>query len=162
MHKLNDSDLQFRLDFCHEEASRIAGDPHHLLNLLHTDEDNFHVSGAINKQNFRYWSDVNPHWVTYEPLHSPKVIVGWCRYRSRLWPIFLQRHREWRALPGHAEELVPAPTEQSTKKHHSFHARWRSIAIVKLTANFPNRWMGRGSSNMPWPPRSSDLSVGLH
>ena len=45
------------------------------MNLLHTDEANFHLSGAVNKQNFRYWSDNNPGWVTEEPLHSPKVIV---------------------------------------------------------------------------------------
>ena len=28
--------------------------------LLSSDEAHFHVSGAINKQNFRYWAECNP------------------------------------------------------------------------------------------------------
>jgi hypothetical protein len=37
------------------------------------DEAHFHLSGTINKQNFRYWSHNNPR----ELHHSPKVTV-WC------------------------------------------------------------------------------------
>lgn len=42
-----------------------------------SDETHFHLSGAVNKQNFRYWAENNPREVHERPLHSPKVTV-WC------------------------------------------------------------------------------------
>jgi hypothetical protein len=45
--------------------------------LLSSDEAHFHVSGAINKQNFRYWAERNPRDLQERPLHSPRVTV-WC------------------------------------------------------------------------------------
>ena len=73
--KLHENDRHLRMTFCHEEIARMANDPHHIGNLLHSDEANFHLSGAVNKQNFRYWASKNPRWVTEEPLHSPKMVV---------------------------------------------------------------------------------------
>ena len=45
--------------------------------LLSSDEAHFHISGAVNKQNFRYWAESNPHELQERPLHSPRVTV-WC------------------------------------------------------------------------------------
>jgi hypothetical protein len=42
-----------------------------------SDEANFHLCGAVNKQNFRYWSEINLQQMHETPLHSPKV-VAWC------------------------------------------------------------------------------------
>ena len=36
-----------------------------------------HLSGAVNKQNFRYWAERNPPELQERPLHSPRVTV-WC------------------------------------------------------------------------------------
>jgi hypothetical protein len=36
---------------------------------------NFHLSGTVNKQNFRYWAAENPPELHARPLHSPKVTV---------------------------------------------------------------------------------------
>lgn len=41
------------------------------------DDDHFHISGYINKQNFRFWSHVNPWQFHQQPLHSVKVTM-WC------------------------------------------------------------------------------------
>jgi hypothetical protein len=46
-------------------------------NLLMSDEAHFHLSGFVNKQNFRYWSGENPQRFHEKPLHSMKVTV-WC------------------------------------------------------------------------------------
>jgi hypothetical protein len=35
-----------------------------------SDEAHFHLSGCVNKQNFRYWSDANPRQLHERPLHS--------------------------------------------------------------------------------------------
>ena len=45
--------------------------------LITSDEAYFHLSGFVNKQNFRYWSDQNPLNVMEKPLHSKRVTV-WC------------------------------------------------------------------------------------
>ena len=45
--------------------------------LLSNDEAHFHLRGAVNKQNFRYWAERNPRELQERPLHSPCVTV-WC------------------------------------------------------------------------------------
>jgi hypothetical protein len=49
--------------------------------LWSSDEAHFHLSGTVNKQNFRYWAAENPREVHARPLHSPKVTV-WCTLSS--------------------------------------------------------------------------------
>ena len=45
--------------------------------LLCSDKAHFHLSGFVNKQNYRYWAKANP-WQHHErPLHSQWVTV-WC------------------------------------------------------------------------------------
>lgn len=163
--KLHENDFHLRLAFCQEEATRIGMDPQHLNNLLHTDEANFHVSGAVNKQNFRYWSPLNPHWVTEESLHSPKVIV-WAGVSVNriIGPFFfdntvngvryLTMLQDWLLPQLSVEERNSIRFMQDGAPPH-----WSREVRVWLTANFPNRWMGRGSPNMQWPPRSPDLSM---
>jgi hypothetical protein len=40
-----------------------------------SDEAHFHLSGFVNKQNFRCWSPTNPTELRNRPLHSSKVTV---------------------------------------------------------------------------------------
>jgi hypothetical protein len=42
-----------------------------------TDEAHFHLSGSVNKKNFRCWAPENPHKLHQRPVHSEKVTV-WC------------------------------------------------------------------------------------
>ena len=46
-----------------------------------SDEAHFHLSGMVNKQNFRYWLRNNPRELHQRPLHNPKVTV-WCAMGS--------------------------------------------------------------------------------
>ena len=41
--------------------------------ILTSDEANFHLNGSVNKQNFRYWSTINPRQVREHPLHCGRV-----------------------------------------------------------------------------------------
>jgi hypothetical protein len=50
-------------------------------NLLMSDEAHFHLSGFVNKQNFRYWSRETPQRFHEKPLDNAKVTV-WCAISS--------------------------------------------------------------------------------
>jgi hypothetical protein len=73
--QLFEEDYVARLAFAHAELNRIRDNPEHLSFLVFSDEAHFHLNGAVNKHNFRYWSQTNPGWVSEEPLHSPKCTV---------------------------------------------------------------------------------------
>ena len=45
------------------------------LVILKSDEAHFHLNGSVNKQNFRYWSTINPRQVHEHPLHCDRVTV---------------------------------------------------------------------------------------
>ncbi|GBN79769.1 hypothetical protein AVEN_56597-1 [Araneus ventricosus] len=45
--------------------------------VLSSDEAHFHLSGCVNKQNFRYWAESNPRQKHERPLHTEHVTV-WC------------------------------------------------------------------------------------
>ena len=47
-----------------------------------SDEAYFHVSGFVNKQNFRYWSQADPRALHEKPLHSQEVTVWYAMSAS--------------------------------------------------------------------------------
>lgn len=74
--KLNERDFQSRVLTCQRLLQLVTGND--LLNvLIMSDEAHFHLSGKVNKQNFRYWSSENPKELHERPLYSKKVTV-WC------------------------------------------------------------------------------------
>jgi hypothetical protein len=165
LQKLHDNDRHLRLTFCRDEIARIINDRDHMSNLFHSDEANFHVSGAVNKQNFRYWSPENPGWASEEPLHSPKVVV-WAAISAKrvIGPVFFDDVVNGeRYLAMLQTQLWPQlnRTERNITRFMLDGAppHWARNVRQWLTEKFPNRWMGRGSPNMPWPPRSPDLSM---
>ena len=56
-----------------------------------TDEAHFHLSGFVNKQNYRYWAPENPQELHQRPLHSERLTVC-CEIASFgvLGPYFLE------------------------------------------------------------------------
>lgn len=45
--------------------------------IIMSDEAHFHLSGYVNKQNYRFWGTENPRVMHEEPLHPLKV-TAWC------------------------------------------------------------------------------------
>jgi len=70
-----------RVNFCQTFLRLINQNQELVNNLLMSDEAHFHLSGFVNKQNFRYWSATNPIELNERPLHSSKVTV-WCAISS--------------------------------------------------------------------------------
>ena len=71
--EMSDRDFETHVTLCHDLLRNVP----RTAVLLFSDEAHFHLSGTVNKQNFRYWSQNNPREVHQRPLHSPKVTV-WC------------------------------------------------------------------------------------
>jgi hypothetical protein len=49
-----------------------------MMSLYLTDEAHFHLSGYVNKQNFRYWAEETPQQLHQRPLHCERMTgVEW-------------------------------------------------------------------------------------
>ncbi|PSN41601.1 hypothetical protein C0J52_17604, partial [Blattella germanica] len=79
--ELKENDYQLRLGFCQEMITKINNDDEFLNKLWMSDEAHFHLTGYVNKQNYRYWADTNPNEVHERPLHASKVTL-WCAVSS--------------------------------------------------------------------------------
>ena len=71
--ELNQTDFAKLQNLCENMLEQIAFE----AAFFSSDEAHFHLCGAVNKQNFRYWAESNPHIIQERPLHSPKLTV-WC------------------------------------------------------------------------------------
>jgi hypothetical protein len=78
----------------------LEDDPQLIDNLWMSDEAHFHLSGYVNKHNFRYWAAANPQQLHERPLHSDKVTI-WCAISSNgvIGPYFFEND------DGHAGKL---------------------------------------------------------
>jgi len=75
--KLEEGDAAKRLVFSQQMLDLMNRNKEVLNNLIKSDEERFHLTGLVNKQNCRYWSDRHPRGLVQKPLHSSKIIV-WC------------------------------------------------------------------------------------
>ncbi|KAJ8952018.1 hypothetical protein NQ318_023459 [Aromia moschata] len=48
-----------------------------LRNLICSDESTFTLNRTVNRQNCRYWADVNPHWVMEARIQYPQKVNVW-------------------------------------------------------------------------------------
>jgi hypothetical protein len=157
------------------QASRIAhaqmvlelsaANPIFLSSLMFSDEAHFSLHGAVNHQNFRYWSTSNPHWYREHPLHSPRLTV-WAAIGCSgiIGPVFFEENvtgERYLALLQHhfhpAAQALPN-AHQIIFMQDGAPPHWSLSVRNWLTATFPGRWMGRGSPNLPWPANSPDLT----
>ena len=166
--ELSENDYETRATLCRDILQAIS--PTSVL--ICSDEAHFHLSGMVNKQNFRYWSDSNPRHLHEQPLHSPKVTV-WCAMGNfGVWgPYFFEeegstvtvtsdRYCEMlerflcpkviRLLTDHNPDNVWFQQDGATS-----HSSRRSLGILRDM--FPGHLVSlRG--DIGWPPRSPDLT----
>lgn len=60
LQKLNHRDYEQRNEFCNERNDLLGGNTF-FNNLVISDEATFHLSGKVNKLNFRIWASKAPH-----------------------------------------------------------------------------------------------------
>jgi len=78
--ELNDRDMANRR-ISSEQLLEMLNDDGIINTVLMTDEPHFHLSGYVNKQNYRYWAPENPQELHQHPLHSERLTV-WCGIAS--------------------------------------------------------------------------------
>lgn len=168
---LNENDFAARRHFCETFLGMIEEneDLHTLLWM--SDEAHFHLSGYVNKQNFRYWSDENPQELHQKPLHSAKVTV-WCAMCSTgiIGPFFFENERG-QAVTVNAERysemlrtfFIPRLREHGLNDETIFQQDGATSHTARVSMNllnevFPNRVISRNGA-IPWPARSPDLTA---
>jgi len=136
--------------------------------LLMSDEAHLHLHGAVNKQNFRYWSAANPHELHKRPTYDPKVTV-WCAVWSRgvIGPYFFE-DEDGKAIKVTSQlytEMINEflysnlPPKNGTLwfQQDGATAHTAVISIAALRHLFPQRVISRFGV-VPWLPRSPDLT----
>jgi hypothetical protein len=58
---LSDRDFASRRAFCEQFVTLVNEHPDVIRYLIMSDEAHFELSGCVNKQNMRYWSEANPY-----------------------------------------------------------------------------------------------------
>jgi hypothetical protein len=136
--------------------------------VLTSDEAHFHLSGYVNKQNFRYWARQNPRELHQRPLHSERVTV-WCAVAQfgLIGPYFFEE--EGRTVTVTCQRYVkmlrdflqprindlgntPLWFQQDGATAHTAN---ESRAVLR--GMFPGRLISQ-RGDIAWPARSPDLS----
>ncbi|XP_024869057.1 uncharacterized protein LOC112452865, partial [Temnothorax curvispinosus] len=165
--ELTECDFDRRNEFCDEMMRRCDNDNTFLDNIIFSDEASFELNGTVNRQNCRYWSDENPHWMRDLHTQYPQKLNVWAGFCERgiIGPFFIEGNLNANTyLQLLRNQIVPAID-------NLFHGNIQNIwfqqdgapphyaVVVRqfLTDTFPNRWIGR-RGEIEWPPRSPDLS----
>ena len=90
--ELNDRDMANRR-ISSEQLLEMLNDVGVISTLLMTDEAHFHLSGYVNKQNYRSWAPENAQELHQRPLHSERLTVccGIASFRV-LGPYFFEEN----------------------------------------------------------------------
>lgn len=165
VHELSEEDHAQRVSFALDELHRIESDVSHLSFLAFSDESHFSLDGSVNRHNCRYWAPERPKWIREHGLHPLKTTV-WAAMWSGgvIGPYFFDETVTGdRYLAMLDSFLWPKVTELHLSTRLMFMQdgappHWKKEVRQWLEQHFPQRWMGRASPNMPWPPRSPDMT----
>ena len=163
-----ETDPPRRKTFAQDILLKINESPNFVKLLLFSDEAVFHLEGGINVRNSVHWSTQNPNWLLEKSLNSPKVMV-WAAigHAGIIGPFFLEGNVDSKSyLKMIEEEFYPVFSNLPNSPNLIFMQdgappHWEKNVRGWLNDHFPHRWIGRGGindTNIPWPPRSPDLT----
>jgi len=80
-HKLNEEDIFRRLTMCNLLHQKMEDHPDWINNVWFSDEAHFHINGAVNKYNNRFWGSETPDELKENSLKGKKVTAfcAWMR-----------------------------------------------------------------------------------
>lgn len=157
-------DFAARLAFCEEFKELIEQNDSFLNSICFSDEAKFSLHGRVIRHNCVVWGTENPHEISPEPLHSPKIDVWFGMFHDRLIgpQFFPDNVRSDSYLEMLQEFLLPQLRQLRRVRSTIFQQdgaapHWALCVRKFLNATFPNRWIGRAGPIL-WPPRSPDLT----
>lgn len=168
LHTLQPGDDERRMEYCLTMQAKFYEDNGIFGKILFTDEATFSTNGTVSSQNIRFWSEDNPHWViNCKSQYSARINV-WCGVlKDRIiGPFFFNttlngvrfleflQHDFWDAIHG-------LPLEYRENLYVQLDgAPIHNFGPVRgwLNENFENKWIGRNSPFVAWPPRAPDLT----
>lgn len=134
-----------------------------------SDEAHFHLSGYVNKQNWRHWGSENPHLAIATPAH-PKRVTVWCAMSSAIiGPIFI----EGNVTSQKYQELLERNFLPQIRRRHLVQDYWfqqdgagphRTVDVLQsLSTMFNGHIIGLDcdrvtDSGLEWPPYSPDVN----
>lgn len=171
--ELNDDDPDRRIQFCERVMDLCHANPGFHRRILFSDEATFCLNGTVNRQNCRYWSRGNPHWVAEGHTQYQQKLNVWAGILDNriLGPIFFEDNLTGeRYLEFLRDELMPAltdlfpnendpdiPDDNIWYQQDGAPPHFARPVRNFLDQHFPGRWIGRRGP-IEWPPRSPDLT----
>lgn len=171
--ELMEDDFDRRTYFCEQVMDKLDNNVIQLEHIVFSDECTFTLHGHAHRQNCRYWSTENPHWIRDEHTQYPEKVNVWAGIVGNyvIGPFFINDNlnrdnylvllqnnvvpRLANLYPDPANPQVPANMiwfqQDGAPPHYSINVR------QYLDLRFPDRWIGRRGS-IEWPARSPDLT----
>lgn len=171
--ELTEDDPDRRIEFCEIMQNVCNHNPRFLRNILFSDEATFCLNGSVNRQNCRYWSRENPHWMMEKHTQYPQKVNVWAGIIGNriIGPFFFDENLTGALyLAFLRNTLMPLILELFPSDHNPdvvHDSVWfqqdgapphfaRDVRQF-LDTVFPERWIGRRGP-IEWPPRSPDLT----
>lgn len=170
MQRIKRGDKAKRLRFCKWALGKWASRTFR-KHLVMSDEAIFSVDGTVNKQNCRVWGTENPHAVEVHEAQSPSVTVwcGVCR-KGILGPFFFEEAGRPVSVTASRyfsllrDKVMPTlenlelPRERVWFQQDGAAPHTATSVLALLQETFPGKTISKGA-DVPWPPRSPDLSI---
>ncbi|KAG5892168.1 hypothetical protein JTB14_026406 [Gonioctena quinquepunctata] len=171
--QLNDDDPDRRVEFCEIMQDLCNRNPRFIKQIMFSDEATFCLNGSVNRQNCRYWSRDNPHWMMDGHTQYPQKVNVWAGIINDriIGPYFFEGNLTGvRYLEFLRNELIPSladifpnannpnsPNESIWLQQDGAPPHYARDVREFLNNCFPRRWIGRRGP-IEWPPRSPDLT----
>lgn len=165
--QLDERDFQNRLNFCNWAVQKSREQNDFFDFVLFSDEATFHKNGYVNRHNFHYYADVNPHFI--RPLdhqHRWSLNVWGGILGNRLiGPYFFDNnvngHNYLDLLQNYLQNVLDDLPLNTVRRlwfqQDGAPAHYSQDVRNYLNYAFPDKWIGRGGP-INWPARSPDLN----
>jgi Helix-turn-helix domain (DUF4817) len=170
VHQLLAVDRQSRVTYAQAILNLDQDENDFSSKLIMSDEAHFHLSGYVNRQNYRFWGTENPRVIHEEPLHPLKV-TAWCAVYAGgvIGPYFFEdaagqtttvNGERYRAMLTNffLPEIEELGLEDMWFQQDGATAHTAQATTNILKNAFPGRLISR-FGDLHWPARSPDLTV---
>lgn len=161
--ELKEADYPRRHFFCSQIIQRDQQQTNWSNNMVFSDEATFHLNGQVNLHNSFYYAYGNPHLTTEKPMKS-RAITFWAMISYQhgiIHRVIYDTVNSENYASILQETVVPfmRPKRSLVFQQDGAPAHFSLRARAILDDKLRDRWIGRGSNFMEWPPRSPDLTI---